>query len=429
MRTIAAVLLVFGLLLLAAPVLAGGWVVITLENLPGELRAGEPVDLGFMVRQHGVRPVDGVNVVVNARHGASGEHLEWTAAKGAETGYFTVRAVFPEAGEWRWDVKAAPFPQVTALPPLNVMPAAAADTTENAAATSGVLLRVTGLGLLAIGAFVAVAQRRRPGLLLGLGGGLLLLLALIIAPQPAPAADAAPPVQSPHQAPAEVGAALFQAKGCVTCHQHGAVPESSGPHIGPDLTHYQPDPEFVRNWLRDPAALRPGTQMPNLGLDEAEIEALLAFLTDSRLPAPKVAGREACPVTGVADSHFVPPTPDPAGPLNEVFFWYGSLALRTHLVIDGVWHSLPHHEHGYTQKMAFWSEGYDWQEEQKPELVLTGRRLDGDETMTDSGASNAYHPDHGSMIMTAFVLPAAGCWEITADYGEERLSFVVWVEE
>jgi mono/diheme cytochrome c family protein len=427
MRIITAVLFVLGLLLLATPALAGGWVVITLDNLPPAIRAGEPVTLDFMVRQHGVRPVDGVEVVVSAQHLASGERREWTAEKGAETGHFTVEAVFPQPGEWVWQVTAEPFPQATELPALNVLPAAAADTTENAAATGGVLLRVTGVGLLAIGALLAVVQRRRPGLLLGLGGGLLLLLALIIAPQAAPAADAAPPAQSPAQTPAEVGAALFQAKGCVTCHRHEAVPATGSLLIGPDLSDYVPEPAFVRAWLRDPAAVKPGTQMPNLGLDDAEIEALLSFLAEASDQTS--VGYAACPVTKPAGTAFVAPSPDPAGNLHKGYFWHGSLALRTTLHLDGAWASLPRHEHGFTQKLAFWSEGYNWREEQNPELVLTGRRLDGDETMTDTGASNAYHPDHGSMIMTGFVLPAAGCWEISADYKEASLSFVVWVED
>ena len=48
----------------------------------------------------------------------------------------------------------------------------------------------------------------------------------------------------------------------------------------PDLTDYDPDPGFVRVWLRDPEAVRPGTRMPNLGLSEEEIAALLAFLEE-----------------------------------------------------------------------------------------------------------------------------------------------------
>jgi hypothetical protein len=47
----------------------------------------------------------------------------------------------------------------------------------------------------------------------------------------------------------------------------------------PDLTHYQGNPDFLRQWLRHPRAIRPNTFMPNLDLSEAEIEALVAFLS------------------------------------------------------------------------------------------------------------------------------------------------------
>lgn len=75
------------------------------------------------------------------------------------------------------------------------------------------------------------------------------------------------------------GRALFLAKGCAMCHRHeGAGDETGVVGIGPNLTHYAPDRTFVRAWLRDPQAVRPTTTMPNLELDEDEIEALIAFL-------------------------------------------------------------------------------------------------------------------------------------------------------
>lgn len=419
----ATAILFLTLFLLAAPALAGGWVVITVDELPA-VRAGEPVTFGFMVRQHGVRPIDGVDVVVRARHLSSGERLEWTGEKGKETGHFTVEALFPQPGAWQWQVTAAPFPQVTELPPLDVLPVATA-APQPGTIPGIMLLRVAGVALLGTGALLAVTQRRRPGLLLGLGGLLLLLLTLVTVPaSPAPAA-AAPAAPSA----AGLGEELFMAKGCITCHRHEALRAAGSLGIGPDLSYYQPDPTFVRAWLRDPAAVRPGTAMPNLGLDDGEIEALLAFLQGNPKEETVSTGREACRVTQPPSPAFEPPE-GPGERLREDarWFWVGSPALWTTLEADGLWADLPHHEHGYTQKRPFWSEGYNWREEQDPDLVLTGRRLDGNETMTDTGASNAYHPDYGSMIMTGFVLPAAGCWEITAEYKDASLSFVVWVE-
>ena len=121
----------------------------------------------------------------------------------------------------------------------------------------------------------------------------LLALSFVVGQPGGAAVTARPgPAAAPTPTPdwAAQGRALFQAKGCTTCHQHeglaiGRIEGDSpfdldlGTVMGaPDLTHYRPDPTFVRPWLRDPSAVRPGTDMPNLRLSDEEIEALLAFL-------------------------------------------------------------------------------------------------------------------------------------------------------
>ncbi len=77
------------------------------------------------------------------------------------------------------------------------------------------------------------------------------------------------------------GQRLFTAKGCAACHRHAEVVASDTTgHVGaPDLTDYRGDPDFLRLWLRDPQAIRPGTRMPDLDLSDDEIEALIAFLS------------------------------------------------------------------------------------------------------------------------------------------------------
>lgn len=82
----------------------------------------------------------------------------------------------------------------------------------------------------------------------------------------------------------ERGRALFRNKGCITCHVNNQVEGQTGVlgPIGPNLTNYTNDPEFLRRWLADPPAVRPGTQMPNLRLSTAEIEDLIAFLNEPR---------------------------------------------------------------------------------------------------------------------------------------------------
>lgn len=149
-----------------------------------------------------------------------------------------------------------------------------------------------------------------------------------------------------------------------------------------------------------------------------------------RAPAgsPVSAASGSCPVTQAAEARFEPPSPYPERP-PEGQFWHGDEALWTVLTSDGVWRDLPHHEHGYGQKLPWWRVGYDWQEEPLPALVVSGRRLDGESpefTVTD--ATNGYHPDFESFMMTGFEFPSEGCWEITGRYEDSELSFVVLVE-
>lgn len=95
-----------------------------------------------------------------------------------------------------------------------------------------------------------------------------------------------PPVE--HAALREQGLGLFVAKGCIACHVHeeaAARNKTPSYNIGPNLTRLperfppgEASLDYLRRWLRDPAAIRPGTAMPTLGLSDAEIEALLRFL-------------------------------------------------------------------------------------------------------------------------------------------------------
>jgi len=122
--------------------------------------------------------------------------------------------------------------------------------------------------------------------------GLALLMLSALPGQPAtpaaqlPAATPAPTAVAPTaalEADIAYGRALFSAKGCATCHRHAAVSGSGfGPDSDiPDLSTYRWTAEYLRTWLKNPAAVRPNTDMPNLGLKHDEIEALIAFLSAS----------------------------------------------------------------------------------------------------------------------------------------------------
>ena len=113
--------------------------------------------------------------------------------------------------------------------------------------------------------------------------GLALLVASLIAWPVHANLTTMPPLSAASvAAKAEVGQQLFAAKGCVGCHRHAAFRNQTlyfAPDGPPDLTHHPLAPAYLRLWLRDPKAVKPQTEMPNLNLDDAEIEALTAFLS------------------------------------------------------------------------------------------------------------------------------------------------------
>lgn len=113
--------------------------------------------------------------------------------------------------------------------------------------------------------------------------------------EPAPAGEgvAAPvvleptPESSQPEGGAEAGKALFISKACTGCHVVQGMPEARGA-VGPDLTHaanaasiagvLPNTEENLKEWLRDPALMKPGALMPNQHLTDSEIDALVAFI-------------------------------------------------------------------------------------------------------------------------------------------------------
>lgn len=122
------------------------------------------------------------------------------------------------------------------------------------------------------------------GMLIGL---VVSALFIVTALQTAPTtANLVPPTKNVAKAnavdPVAYGKALFVSKGCIVCHVNNRVSRLREGAMEfsdvPNLTTVKLDREYLRRWLHDPAALKPTTEMPNLGLSDEEIEALTAFL-------------------------------------------------------------------------------------------------------------------------------------------------------
>ena len=91
-------LVLAGILLTAATMLAGGWAVITLENLPDVLPAGKAVPLMFTVRQHGTHPLPGLSPRGVATAGAA--QVSAGAVPTHKAGQYVANVTLPHKGDW-----------------------------------------------------------------------------------------------------------------------------------------------------------------------------------------------------------------------------------------------------------------------------------------------------------------------------------------
>lgn len=96
------------LLLLAVPVAAGGWAEIvadaqttTTETPPTE---GQPIDIGFLVLQHGMTPAGWETATVHFTNASTGKTMDVVARNDRPDGHFIATVTLPEAGFWSWQV-------------------------------------------------------------------------------------------------------------------------------------------------------------------------------------------------------------------------------------------------------------------------------------------------------------------------------------
>jgi hypothetical protein len=96
------------LLILAVPVMAGGWAEIVADaqttKPPVE---GQPISIGFKVMQHGVTPAPWESATVHFVDQGTGEKVDVAATNDDANGHFSATATLPHAGYWSWRVTLA----------------------------------------------------------------------------------------------------------------------------------------------------------------------------------------------------------------------------------------------------------------------------------------------------------------------------------
>lgn len=86
---------------------------------------------------------------------------------------------------------------------------------------------------------------------------------------------------------ATAGQAVIVEYGCGACHRIPGIPNAVS-LVGPPLDNWSRrsfiagilpnSPDNLASWLEDPDSIRPGTAMPDLGLDAQQIADVVAYL-------------------------------------------------------------------------------------------------------------------------------------------------------
>jgi len=101
-----------------------------------------------------------------------------------------------------------------------------------------------------------------------------------------------PAVQSfPGNPAAAEGQAVFMHNACINCHAVSGTAATG--RFGPDLTHLasratigsgivENTPANLRKWIDDPSSFKPGCLMPSMHLNDRDLDAITAYLTELR---------------------------------------------------------------------------------------------------------------------------------------------------
>lgn len=272
------------------PAFAGGWAVITLDELPTDVVAGKPLTIGFTVLQHGRTPMSDIDPTVTAKLSFD-EKLVVHAEPQGEPGHYVATLTFPKEGDWEWSIQAFTMDQPMPVLTVAVPGAASASQPVEAEAVPAsisplLIFRALAFGIALVGLILAFRRKSR---LVGALTGLCLLVGIgtFITGATTPEVAAQSKLSSeisaaPSVSQVEMGRQLFIAKGCITCHVNSKAARGSEYWTiemgAPNLSNFSASPEVLFVRLKDPAAAKSDTKMPNLGLKETEIEALIAFI-------------------------------------------------------------------------------------------------------------------------------------------------------
>jgi mono/diheme cytochrome c family protein len=99
---------------------AGGWAVVTVQDLPDYAVAGEPLTLTYQVRQHGEDPIPNLQGTVTAV--SAGRTLQVDARPAAQRGSYSATLTMPNEGDWSITINSGYARTKARLIPLRAVP-------------------------------------------------------------------------------------------------------------------------------------------------------------------------------------------------------------------------------------------------------------------------------------------------------------------
>ncbi|HXG74952.1 MAG TPA: hypothetical protein VNJ53_00110 [Gaiellaceae bacterium] len=159
MRSLIVLGAVCAFLLAPAGASGGGWATVGFEPLPDGVAAGATWAPTIVIKQHGVRPLSGLQPVVTIREAKTGATRAFTAVAGDAAGSYRAEVVFPSEGSWHVRIESGFGDSHVTYGPVAVGAETAPPAEPGSFPTAGVL--AAALAALAAAAALLGARRLR----------------------------------------------------------------------------------------------------------------------------------------------------------------------------------------------------------------------------------------------------------------------------
>ncbi|MBL8050535.1 MAG: hypothetical protein JNM46_04880, partial [Anaerolineales bacterium] len=152
-------------LIFTIPVFAGGWAVITLDELPTDVVAGEEFTIGFTVLQHGKTPMTDLSPIIIANLDKDNQ-FKLIAKEEGKPGHYIATLTFPKEGEWNWTIEAFSMQQkmptvIVSAPSVAVVSEPVTESTTQISTSPNFVIAIAAFVIGLVSLFFAVQRKSK----------------------------------------------------------------------------------------------------------------------------------------------------------------------------------------------------------------------------------------------------------------------------